>query len=194
MKETWVRSLDWEDPLEKGTAIPTPGSWICQDPESVRICLSKAQTQDFSSCHPACRLFSLQPVIQEATFGSQRVLRDLGEVTLSLKTPERVSWFLRRSNFSHSYWAELRTRSELKLGTNAKPLFALTCPCLWLPCGGSLIALWALPKCPPVNLLLWNLSGPLSRLHVCMPGLTWDGNLASHPPLSASQCFIIWLS
>ena len=26
MKETWVRSLDWEDPLEKGTAIPTPGS------------------------------------------------------------------------------------------------------------------------------------------------------------------------
>ena len=26
MKETGVRSLDWEDPLEKGTAIPTPGS------------------------------------------------------------------------------------------------------------------------------------------------------------------------
>ena len=25
--ETWVRSLDWEDPLEKEMALPTPVSW-----------------------------------------------------------------------------------------------------------------------------------------------------------------------
>ena len=24
MQETWVGSLDWEDPLEKGKAVPTP--------------------------------------------------------------------------------------------------------------------------------------------------------------------------
>ena len=24
MRETWVQSLDWEDPLEKGTVMPTP--------------------------------------------------------------------------------------------------------------------------------------------------------------------------
>ena len=27
MPETWVRSLGWEDPLEKGKAIPTPVFW-----------------------------------------------------------------------------------------------------------------------------------------------------------------------
>ena len=27
MRETWVQSLGWEDPLEKGKAIPTPVSW-----------------------------------------------------------------------------------------------------------------------------------------------------------------------
>ena len=27
MKETWVQSLGWEDPLEKGKAIPTPVFW-----------------------------------------------------------------------------------------------------------------------------------------------------------------------
>ena len=27
MWETWVRSLDWEDPLEKGTALRTPVFW-----------------------------------------------------------------------------------------------------------------------------------------------------------------------
>ena len=26
MRETWIQSLDWEDPLEKGTA-PTPVFW-----------------------------------------------------------------------------------------------------------------------------------------------------------------------
>ena len=27
MRETWVRSLGWEDPLEKGKAPPTPVFW-----------------------------------------------------------------------------------------------------------------------------------------------------------------------
>ena len=27
MQETWVRSLDWEDPLEKGKATHTPVFW-----------------------------------------------------------------------------------------------------------------------------------------------------------------------
>ena len=27
MRETWVLSLGWEDPLEKGTATPTPVFW-----------------------------------------------------------------------------------------------------------------------------------------------------------------------
>ena len=27
MWETWVQSLNWEDPLEKGTGLPTPVFW-----------------------------------------------------------------------------------------------------------------------------------------------------------------------
>ena len=27
MQETWVRSLGWEDPLEKGERLPTPVFW-----------------------------------------------------------------------------------------------------------------------------------------------------------------------
>ena len=28
MRETWVQSLDWEDPLQKGSSLATPVFWV----------------------------------------------------------------------------------------------------------------------------------------------------------------------
>ena len=35
MQETWVQSVDWEDPLEKGRVLPTPVFWPGEQMKSI---------------------------------------------------------------------------------------------------------------------------------------------------------------
>ena len=86
MWETWVRSLGWEDSLEKGKAIPTPGFWPGESHvdstvhgiEKSRTRLSDLHFHFLSSSPTVCRSLNPYDCLQllSAFFSSLSCLLD----------------------------------------------------------------------------------------------------------------------